>query len=186
MPRLLSRGAVGEAAERADSIREAAAHIQKHVRAILRQLRPSHALAFGLPAAVSDLVAFWERRSPDTTFRLELELDGAPLDRQIEDVAYRLVQESISNAVRHGQPRRVIVSLRRRADRHLSLTIEDDGVGLSASAAGVGMGLAGMAERVGALQGRFEIGAGAGGRGVRARALLPLRGADRAALMVAQ
>ena len=173
IPRLAHQGDVAEIAERAGSIREAAAHIQKHVKAILRQLRPTVALEFGLAAAIGDLIAFWTRRRPDIAFAVEIAVDGAILDRRIEDACYRLVQEAVSNAVRHGRPSSIAVTVVLQADDELCVTVADDGSGLTAGAARSGMGLAGMAERVRALDGRFEI-AGAAGAGVTAVAHLPL------------
>jgi two-component system sensor histidine kinase UhpB len=180
IPRLLKQpDAGGEIAERAGSIREAAAHIQKHVRAILRQLRPTDALDFGLRAAIGGLVAFWQRRRPNIAFTVEMAVDGEEIDRRIEDVTYRLVQEAISNAVRHGSPRAIAIGVKLQAGEDLCVTVADDGSGLTLGSAPkgsglAGMGLAGMAERVRALNGHFEIGDAPEG-GVRAIALLPLR-----------
>jgi two-component system sensor histidine kinase UhpB len=173
--RLLRQGDKARVAERAGSIREAAAHIQKHVKAILRQLRPTDALAFGLRAAIDDLIAFWSRRHPDVAFTVEMAIQGAAVSRRIEDVAYRLVQESISNAIRHGRPSNVAVSIVALPGDQLSIAISDDGAGLRLASPRGGMGLAGMAERVRALNGVFEIAAAAGARGARASARLPLR-----------
>ena len=53
-----------EASRLGASVREAVIHIQRHVRNILRQLRPVTQLEFGLEAAVGDLAAFWTRRNP--------------------------------------------------------------------------------------------------------------------------
>jgi two-component system sensor histidine kinase UhpB len=186
IPRLARVNDRAAIADRALSIREAAAHIQTHVRAILQQLRPTEALAFGLGAAVDDLVAFWSRRCPDVALSVEIALDGAALDPRIEDVAYRLIQESLSNAVRHGRPTRVAVAIALAPDDRLCITVTDDGAGLRESAPRTGMGLAGMAERVRALKGDFELAdAVDGAGGTRARARLPLRPERRRAALAA-
>ncbi len=173
IPRLLREQASAEVVERAGAIRESAAHVQKHVRAILRQLRPNDALAFGLEIAIADLVAFWTRRCPDTAIAVTIDLVGVTLERRVEDVAYRLVQESISNAVRHGRPKTITVEIGRSVDACLSVAVTDDGQGLSASDVRSGMGLAGMAERVRALHGDFQVGAADQG-GVRTIARVPI------------
>ncbi len=183
IPRLLHQNDKAEVVERAGSIREAAAHIQKHVKAILHQLRPAHALAFGLRAAIDDLVAFWSRRCPDVAFTVEIALEGAAIDRRIEDVTYRVVQESISNAVRHGRPGAIVISVATGPGDQLHIAVTDDGAGLSVASPRTGMGLAGMAERVRALHGRFEIADAVGAPGARASAQLPLRSDDYAAAM---
>jgi two-component system sensor histidine kinase UhpB len=175
IPQLLRANDPAEAALRASAIRDAAMHIQKHVRAILRQLRPNDALDFGLHAAICDLVAFWTRRCPQMRFDVECDLGGVAIDRRIEDAAYRLVQESLSNAVRHGRPRTITVKVVRRPDDLLSIAVADDGSGLSASAGRSGMGVSGMAERVRALHGKFQFDGVAGVEGACTRALLPLR-----------
>lgn len=173
IPGLARQGLAADVTERAGAIREAAAHIQKHVKAILRQLRPSDALAFGLEAAVGDLTAFWQRRSPAVRFDVDIAA-RLVLDRRIEDAAYRIVQESVSNAVRHGQPARIAISIAASGIDSLCVRVTDDGAGLGATPGHAGMGVAGMAERVAALKGRFEIVANTGGRGASVTAVLPL------------
>lgn len=155
------------------AIRDAALHIQHHVRDILRQLRPANDLEFGLQAAIAELVTFWSQRYPAIRFEQQI-APALPLDRPSEDALYRIVQESISNAVRHGRPSRVRITAAKSA-AHVTVCIEDDGGGLAATDSG-GMtlgqvGLAGMAERVHALKGEFAVEEAADG--VRIRAALP-------------
>lgn len=164
-----------EALRLSQSIREAVGHIQQHVKAILRQLRPVTQLAFGLESAIGDIAAFWTRRHPRIAFALDIRLP-ATLGRQTEETAYRIVQESVSNAVRHGKPSRIAVAVHVQTG-HLVVEVEDDGGGATAMAEEAislgGAGIAGMRERIAALKGRLEIG-DADGRGVRMRAFLPL------------
>lgn len=156
------------------AIRQAALHVQQHVKEILRQLRPVSSLDFGLETAINDLVAFWARRHPAIRFERMIAAN-AQLDRAGEDAAYRIVQESLSNAVRHGEPK--LIRIAATADQEqLLLSIEDDGGGLKANSQNdlsLGhMGLAGMEERVRALGGRLIVEERAGG-GVRIHATLP-------------
>ncbi len=171
IPRLAQAGAGEAVVERAGAIREATAHIQKHVRAILRQLRARDALEFGLAAAVDELVAFWSRRCPAVQFAVSLDTGLAALPRQVDEAAYRLIQESISNAIRHGRPARVQVTAALTERDELTVEVLNDG-GSAAEPRGAGTGLRGMAERVAALDGRFECGPVDGG--FRTRARLPL------------
>src|SRR5262249_33498608 len=93
-----------------------------------------------------------------------------------EEAAYRIVQESMSNAVRHGHPHAIHVQIHQEyGDIHL--TIEDDGDGFAASPNRDGMGLKGMEERVRALNGEFAVEHRV--RGVRVRAILPGAGARK-------
>ena len=156
------------------AIRDAVLHVQRHVKDILRQLRPGTSLDFGLTAAIDDLAAFWARRHPD--IRFERAVATCPgLERRGEDAAYRIVQESVSNAVRHGQPTTIRITVADQGE-HVLVCVEDDGGGLKFDGrAGMDlghMGLAGMEERVHALKGRFAV-EELPGLGVRIRALLP-------------
>jgi two-component system sensor histidine kinase UhpB len=170
-------GRVGapEAGALSRSIRDSVGHIQNHVRSILRQLRPVTQLEFGLEAAIRDIAAFWKRRHPEIEFVLDLKLPLA-LARACEEAAYRVVQESVSNAVRHGAPSRIVIAARPEAGG-LTVSVEDDGRGVQPNSGAdrdvARLGIAGMRERVLAQRGRFAIDE-LGGRGVRVRATLPL------------
>jgi two-component system sensor histidine kinase UhpB len=157
------------------SVREAVVHIQRHVRNILRQLRPVTQLEFGLEAAVGDLTAFWARRNPEIAFAVNVRLQSI-LERRHEEVAYRIVQEAVSNAVRHGSPKSVRIDIQSTTG-DLSVMVQDDGSGAKSNAEdGISLGqagIAGMRERVLALKGRLDIESVAG-RGVRLCAVLPL------------
>lgn len=157
--------------ELSGAIREAAQHIQRHVKDILRQLRPTNDLEFGLEAAVSDQILFWSRRYPDIHFERTI-TPSLTLDPRTEEAVYRIVQESLSNAVRHGNPRTIRVSITQNTDGAL-VCVEDDGGGIQKSSAGLGhMGLAGMEDRVRALKGQFTV-ENLQESGVRVRAFLP-------------
>lgn len=164
-----------EASRLSGSVREAVMHIQRHVRNILRQLRPVTQLEFGLEAAVGDLTAFWTRRNPEILFERDIRLQ-AILERRHEEAAYRIVQEAVSNAVRHGSPSLVRVDIQSGAGQ-LTVVVQDDGGGAKqANEDGMSLGqagLAGMRERVLALKGRLDI-ENIPGRGVRLCAVLPL------------
>ncbi|MEP6830813.1 MAG: ATP-binding protein [Rhizomicrobium sp.] len=156
------------------AIRDAALHVQNHVKEILRQLRPVSSLDFGLEPAIADLVAFWARRHPD--IRFERAIAPTPgLDRRGEDAIYRIVQESLSNAVRHGKPQKIEITIANEPEQVIAC-VTDDGSGLKQNAPegmSLGqMGLAGMQERVRMLGGHMTV-EEAQGRGVCIRAFLP-------------
>lgn len=171
IPRLLDEDKPAEVAERAGLIRDAAAHMQKQVRALLRQLRPTDVLNFGLRAGVDELIGFWSRRRPAIRFDVHVELDGALTTPRVEAVAYRLVQEGVSNAVRHGEPGRIAVRIVSVEGELLLVEVQDDGASAGEPKGG-GAGIRGMSERVKRLGGRFE--ASPVDDGFRARAWLPL------------
>ena len=157
-----------QARERAGAIREATQHIQHHVKFILRQLRPVSGLAFGLGTAIEDMISFWKKSHPDIIFERKTDF-GIQLSRRGEETLYRIVQESVSNAVRHAHPHLIRIVLADGGDCVI-LTIEDDGPGLG-TATESSMGLKGMAERVQALNGQFSVENRE--HGVRVRAVLP-------------
>jgi signal transduction histidine kinase len=96
-----------------------------------------------------------------------------PLPAAVELAAVRIVQEAVTNVVRHSSAETAEVTLRYEPDR-LEIVVEDDGRGLGGSATS-GTGLVGMRERAQALGGSLDVSEGTRG-GVRVRALLPLRG----------
>jgi signal transduction histidine kinase len=107
---------------------------------------------------------------------VDLEIDGEPreLPAGIELSAYRIVQEALTNALKHAGDARAHVSIRYGADS-LELEILDDGGGGGAAAGrtGGGHGLVGMRERVALYGGRFDASRRPGG-GFAVRAKLPI------------
>jgi signal transduction histidine kinase len=94
-----------------------------------------------------------------------------PLPPELAIAAYRVVQESLTNTVKHAQARQVLVRLDWR-DGTLRVEVSDDGRG--AGDGPPGLGLVGMRERVTACGGQLRTGAGHGGTGFRVTAVLPL------------
>ena len=109
---------------------------------------------------------------------VRLRVEGTPsqLPAGVDLSAYRIVQEALTNVVKHAGPAQAQVTIRYR-DRDLTVEVTDDGRGVGAPAGddrgGTGHGLIGMRERVAALGGDLEIGPCPGG-GFRVAARLPL------------
>jgi signal transduction histidine kinase len=105
---------------------------------------------------------------------VDFQIDGDSRDLPvgIELSAYRIVQEALTNALKHAGQARAAVRLRYRADS-LELEILDDGGGETAEVPGGGHGLAAMRERVILYGGQFDAGSRTGG-GFAVRVLLPL------------
>jgi signal transduction histidine kinase len=108
--------------------------------------------------------------------RLRVEGTPSPLPAGVDLSAYRIVQEALTNVVKHAGPAQAQVMIRYR-DRDLTVEVTDDGRGVAAPAGddrgGTGHGLIGMRERVAAFGGELEIGPCPGG-GFRVAARLPL------------
>jgi signal transduction histidine kinase len=100
---------------------------------------------------------------------------GEPFDlgATVDGAAYRVVQESVTNVIRHAAATVATVHLT-YGDRELAIAVEDDGRKLD-SPVRPGKGIGGMRERVDALGGRFEAGP-LPMRGFRVRAWLPTAG----------
>jgi two-component system sensor histidine kinase UhpB len=155
-------------------IREAISRMQRHVRDILSRLRPAVLLDMGLAHAVDNLVAFWRSHRPNLNFEVSVPDDS--FGETIDGTIYRLVQESLSNAIRHGNPSLISIDVEVNPDGSLDIRVTDDGGGLKASAAGGGFGIVGMQERVMSLGGTVGVANRPDGRGVVVSAHLPARG----------
>ncbi|HWE61212.1 MAG TPA: sensor histidine kinase, partial [Chloroflexota bacterium] len=109
--------------------------------------------------------------------RVTLRVEGAvrPLPEALDISAYRIVQEALTNSLKHAGPAHALV-LVRYADEAVELEISDDGRGPGVQRDGVaeGRGLVGMRERVALFGGDLIVGALAG-QGFRVRARFPLR-----------
>lgn len=96
------------------------------------------------------------------------------IDERVETILYRVVQETLTNVVRHAQASNVTVAVELDAQQ-ATVHITDDGVGMGTAVEGNGIG--GMRERLGAQGGTLEIftARGAGNRilGTNVRALIP-------------
>jgi signal transduction histidine kinase len=106
---------------------------------------------------------------------VELEIEGErpELPLGIELSAYRIVQEALTNALKHAGDARATVRVSYSPDQ-LELEVADDGAGGPARVAGGGHGLAGMRERVALYGGRFDAGRRPE-RGFAVRVVLPIR-----------
>jgi two-component system sensor histidine kinase UhpB len=152
--RLSEGGTQAEVAARSMAIREAVEHVQRHIRAMLGRLRPAVLIKVGLRQAVDNLITFWRTRWPEISFTALVGDEG--IGEPLEEVIYRIVQESVSNAVRHGKPSRVAITVKRDAGDIL-VTVEDNGQGFDPAEQKPGHGLAGMEERVCAMSGVLTI-----------------------------
>jgi len=173
IPQLAADGHRTEIVERVATIRDAVTHMQRQVKAILGRLRPAGPLGLGLADAVETLAAFWRRRCPGTEIRIDLALGDGDRDERIDGTIYRIVQEGLSNAVRHGRPCSILVSATAENEECIRVTIVDDGDGIDEDADPAGFGLIGMTERVTALGGTLEVGNRRDARGVALTAFLP-------------
>ena len=143
------------------------------VRSIAVRLRPAALDELGLAAALERLAASaCEGSEAQVSVTTTLGVDER-LPAEIESAVYRIVQEAVGNAVRHGEARRVEVTVVTRPDAVIA-TVEDDGRGFDPDRVRDGrLGLVGMRERAALFGGRLSV-ESSPGRGAAVTASLPL------------
>ena len=140
-----------------DDVRELVVSTLQNVRRLAIELRPSALDDYGLVPALERLTAtVTEQGGP--TVDLEAQLGDERLPGEVETALYRIVQEALTNAVKHAEASSVSVVLTRTPDAVLAV-VEDNGTGIEAtrSEAGSGLGLIGMRERLALLDGQLRI-----------------------------
>jgi two-component system sensor histidine kinase UhpB len=153
--RLIEKGRADDAAQHVGSIVEAVRHMQRQVRRMIGRLRPIGLAEFGLREAIENLVAFWRRRRPEIRYEVAISAECEDLADVVGTVICRIVQEALSNALRHAEPNRIAISIERGRDE-IRLTVADDGRGMRYPDK-LGYGLIGISERVSAVGGRLSI-----------------------------
>jgi signal transduction histidine kinase len=137
-------------------LRELVVATLQDVRRLAVQLRPKALDDFGLVPALERLVETFAETS-GIEVQLEARLGAERLPADVETTLYRIVQEGLTNVVKHAEAERVSILLARR-DRTAIAVIEDDGRGFDFQTnAGDGIGILGMQERVELHDGRVTM-----------------------------
>jgi len=126
----------------------------EEARVVAAQLRPSRIQELGLGAGLNGLA-----ESAGIPVKLRFAPSLLPpglLQREREIDAYRIVQEAVSNAARHGRAHDVWIDAA-VGDGLVTITVGDDGVGFDMATTAVGLGLVGMRERATILGGRLDV-----------------------------
>jgi len=161
------------------AVDEAIEHLQEEIEnlhAIISDLQPAALDELGLGPALEALI---ERRSDHGALIIasdlvlpEPNIDADRLPPEVESTIYRIVQEALTNVVKHANARRVRISVVASAST-VSIEVGDDGVGFASDVARAGFGLAGMRERAFLAGGTVTIESAVSGTVVRAE--LPVR-----------
>jgi two-component system, NarL family, sensor histidine kinase DevS len=139
-----------------DDIRELVVSTLQDVRRLAVQLRPKALDDFGLVAALERLVQTFSESSGITT-QLEAQLGKERLPADVETTIYRIVQEALTNVVKHAEAKNVSILLVKRGS-FVTAVVEDDGLGFdTAEARDDSLGLEGMRERVELHDGRMTV-----------------------------
>ena len=143
--------------------REAVAHLRElvvttlhDVRRLAVELRPTALDDFGLVPALGRLAESF-REGSGVELEIESRLGEERLPGEVETAVYRIVQEALTNVLKHAGAKHVSILLTRK-NESVSIVIEDDGRGFRPGETGdSGLGLAGMQERVNLLDGTLAI-----------------------------
>ncbi len=135
--------------------------VQEDLNALIHEMRPLGTQGRGLAAAVRDYAADWSHRH---RIRVAVRVRGGiEVSSGVEESLLRVVQESLTNVLKHSRASEALIDLERAGDE-LRLSVRDNGIGFDpASDAGRGFGLASMRERVEELGGRVWVESRRGG-----------------------
>lgn len=161
-------------------------HVQQSIRALIKHLRPPALDSLGLTGAVERLVNDWKKLHPAVECHLHLETSDQPLNEDINIVAFRVVQEALTNISRHAQASEIWIDiqvLKRQDMPMLKIEIRDNGKGMDTAQSTEGVGLVGMRERIESLQGTFKLMSGLQA-GTLITGLIPLQGVRQTPLQL--
>lgn len=151
--------------------------INEWLRMVVRDLRPTSLIHFGLEKGIRNHASQFEQEHSDLRVNLDLKADGTTIAEDLRIALFRIYQGAMVNVVRHSQARQVAIRLD-FDDRSVFLEVEDDGCGFRVPASWLSyvrdghLGLAGAAERAEAFGGKLEMDSEPG-RGTRLRVELP-------------
>lgn len=160
-----------------DSIIEICDHLAKVVRSMMRTLHPLSLAELGLGATLTDLTNEWQRRNPTLQIQFHYDEQLEKLDNEVAIHVYRVVQECLTNVVRHANASEVAVSVdwvvKSDSESKVELVVNDNGVGGKVGTEG--FGILGMRERIENLGGQFSSESSTG-KGMTVTAWIPFTG----------
>lgn len=168
---------VEEIRTKAQAITRLALDLYANGRRLVRRLRPEVLDMLGLHGAVEEMLRHYDSGS-GCRFAFHSEGDFSRLGNELAISAYRIVQEALSNVMKHAQASHAEVTLV-LDDAHdvLRIAVEDDGQGFDPAVSSEGIGIIGMRERVYALHGTMAV-RSAPQRGTTVEITLPLSAAS--------
>jgi two-component system sensor histidine kinase UhpB len=164
-----------DAAKITATISEICDHLMTVVRSMMQQLHPLVLTELGLKATLEEMVNHWSERNADLrlTIRCSDAVDG--LDKNLTIQVFRVIQECLTNVVRHAQAHSVSIDLEKLDLPHayLQLKVQDDGRGCDLQTTSQGFGLLGIKERIKSLDGELQV-LSRPGSGMLVNARIPL------------
>lgn len=168
----------------AQAIIDVASHIYDVVHNMITRLRPSPLDDLGLIATLQECISAWRKRQPNISFSLNVSGQLDHLNEMMNMTVFRVVQEAITNAVRHADASEMIITVSNQFDdklqqNQLIIDISDNGKGMEIQDfhSDVDFGLLGMRERAHSLGGTFKL-VSSLGAGLKIHVSIPL-GADK-------
>jgi signal transduction histidine kinase len=155
--------------QQAQAIEHISEEALRDMQALLAELRPASLDGAGLAPALQQICAAYHDRLGVT---VDASLDDVTVPAPVEHALLRITQEACTNAVRHGNARRLAVSMTRQ-DGHVELAVCDTGTGFDPAAPHTGSGLAHIRDRVAELGGTVDIDS-APGRGAALTVRVPV------------
>ena len=155
--------------QQAQAIERISEEALRDMQALLIELRPASLDGAGLVPALREICAAYRDRLGVT---VDADLDDVTVPAPVEHALLRITQEACANAVRHGNARRLAVSMTRQ-DGHVELAVRDTGTGFDPAAPHAGSGLAHIRDRVAELGGTVDIDS-APGRGAALTVRVPV------------
>ncbi len=148
-----------------------------NLRALISELRPATLDQLGIGAAIKALAERVTRTGIELDVSIDLAFEhgrtGTRHVPELETAIYRIVQEALTNATKHGHAKRAVIEVI-EDERTVNLTVRDDGQGFDPAYRTAGFGLLGMRERVELLDGTLSVDSGPG-QGVTISASFPVR-----------
>jgi len=151
-----------EVASHAQVIVSAANQIYDGMHNIIRQLRPGALDNLGFAETLKDLVGIYQKQHPEIAIELQVNGDFKQLGETISINLYRIVQESLNNALKYANASELSVTLSQTQtgkNKKIQLLITDNGIGMDVNNVDQTkhFGLLGMRERAQALHGTFVV-----------------------------
>lgn len=156
------------------TIIEVCDHLISVVRSMMQQLHPLMLNELGLKATLEDLLYHWSQRNPELQLVLNCSDAVDELQQHCAIQLFRVVQECLTNIMRHAHASQVHISLTINSDPHsVRLTVSDNGQGCDITQTKHGFGLLSMTERITSLGGELRYHS-ASQQGMRVIAHIPL------------
>jgi two-component system sensor histidine kinase UhpB len=169
-----SEAASSEIGARAQTIMNLTLELYENARIIVRRLRPEVLDMLGLRGAIEEMILTYNASHPSCHFEFRENGDCSKLEGGLSITIFRLIQEGLSNVVKHAEASQAYVTLKvDEPGKTVRLVVLDNGVGCNVSAEGEGIGLIGMKERVFPYNGSFQF-ESQPGQGTKITICLPL------------